>query len=306
MIVWKCLIPAIVACALACGHAAAVDQGVDVVVFDQPVSKNDRRRDYANTLLQAVMERTVRDFGPYRIEHAPVHMERPRLLAALKEGKLVNLTAYPATADWMRALRPVPIPIDMGLQSWRIFLIDAKNQPRLRNVTSLAELARMRAGAGSAWATLLSLQDSHLPVVTGGSYEGLFQMLMAGRFDYLPRGVNEVFAEYDTHHPANPTLAVEDSLLLHDQIPSLFFVSPQAGRLQLRIRAGMEAMLKDGSLERLVLAHHTDDLRRAKLCGRKRYELPNRQLVSPMFARKELWFNPFEARHGFCTALLPR
>ena len=86
----------------------------------------------------------------------------------------------------------------------------------------------------------------------------------------------------------------------------LFFVSPRAARLHLRISAGMEAMLKDGSLERLVLAHHKEDLRRAKLCGRKRLELPNRQLESSMFARKELWFNPFEARHGLCPALLPR
>lgn len=306
MISWKWLIPAIAACALASSHAAAANEDVDVVIFDQPVSKNDRRRDYANAVLHAVMERTVPDFGPYHITHAPVHMERPRLLAALKEGKLVNLTAYPAASDWMRALRPVQIPIDMGLQSWRILLIDAKNQPSLRAVGSLAQLARLQAGAGSAWATLESLRSARLPVTTGGSYEGLFQMLMAGRFDYFPRGVNEIFAEYDTHHPANPTLAIEDSLLLHDQIPSLFFVAPRAVRLHLRISTGMEAMLKDGSLERLVLAHYKDDLRRAKLCGRKRFELPNRQLESSMFTRRELWFNPFETRHGLCPALLPR
>lgn len=293
---------ALAATLLAGGHAAAMD----IVIFDQPVNKADRRREYANAVLNAVMERTKSEFGPYQIKHAAVHMERPRLFEALKEGKLANLTAYPATQDWMRELKPVPIPIDMGLQSWRIFLIDQKSQPALRAAQSLNELAQLRAGAGSAWATLQSLQEARLRVVTGSNYIGMFQMLMAGRFDYLPRGVNEIFAEYDTYKPANPTLAVEETLLLHDQIPSLFFVSPQEPRLHRRITAGMEALLKEGTLERLVLSYHRNDLLRAKLCGRKRFELPNRQLDPALFRRKELWLNPFEARHGFCPALLPR
>jgi hypothetical protein len=297
-----CIRAALAAALLAAGQAAATD----IVIFDQPVSKADRRREYANTLLNAVLQRTVPEFGPYEIRHAAVHMERPRLFEALKDGKLVNLTAYPATANWMRELKPVPIPIDMGLQSWRIFLIDAKTQPALRAVHTLGQLAHLRAGSGSAWATLESLKEAQLSVVTGSSYNGLFQMLMAGRFDYLPRGVNEIFAEYDTHKQDYPALAVEETLLLHDQIPSLFFVAPGETRLHRRITAGMEALLKDGSLERLVLDYHRNDLRRAKLCTRKRFELPNRQLDPALFGRKELWLNPFEARHGFCPALLPR
>lgn len=298
----RCIRAALAAALLAAGHAAAMD----VVIFDQPVNNADRRREYANTLLRAVMERTAPEFGPYQITHATVHMERPRLFAALKEGKLVNLTAYPATPDWMRELKPVPIPIDMGLQSWRIFLIEQKSQPALRQANTLEQLAQFKAGAGSAWATLQSLQEAKLRVVTGSNYNGMFQMLMAGRFDYLPRGVNEIFAEYDTYRPAHPTLAVEETLLLHDQIPSLFFVSPREARLHQRITAGMEALLKDGTLERLVLSYHRNDLRRAKLCARKRFELPNRQLDPALFRRMELWLNPFEARHGFCLALLPR
>ncbi|WP_157200963.1 hypothetical protein [Massilia sp. Root351] len=297
-----CIRALLAAALLEAGHAVAVD----VVIFDQPVSKADRRREYANALLTAVLERTVPEFGPYQIRHAVAHMERPRLFQALKDGDLVNLTAYPATPDWMRELKPVPVPIDLGLQSWRIFLIDAKSQPALRATRTLADLARLKAGSGSAWATLQSLKEAHLTVVTGSSYTGLFQMLMAGRFDYLPRGVNEIFAEYDTHKPDYPALAVEETLLLHDRIPSLFFVAPREKRLHRRITAGMEALLADGSLERLVLQYHRNDLRRAKLCTRKRFELPNRQLDPALFGRKELWLNPFEARHGFCPALLPR
>lgn len=297
-----CIRAMLAAALLAAGQAAATD----IVIFDQPASKADRRREYANALLTAVLERTVPEFGPYEIRHAVLHMERPRLFEALKQGKLINITAYPATPEWMHDLKAVPIPIDMGLQSWRIFLIDEKSQPALRATRTLAQLARLRAGSGSAWTTLQPLQEAHLPVVTGSNYAGLFQMLIAGRFDYLPRGVNEIFAEYDTHKANYPALAVEQTLLLHDQIPSLFFVAPAEARLHRRITAGMEALLKDGTLERRVLDYHRKDLRRARLCTRKRFELPNRQLDPAILARKDLWLDPFDARHGFCPAPLPR
>jgi hypothetical protein len=280
------------------GQAAAVD----VIISDVPASKGDQRRQYSYLLLRAVLERTAPEFGPYKIEHAPAHMERPRMLAALKMGTQANVTTYPADAEWLRELKVVPIPIDMGLQSWRIFLIDAKNQPRLRAMGEAGQLNTLRAGAGSAWVSANALRDNGLPVVAGGSYTGLFQMLMAGRFDYFPRGLNEIYGEFDVYSKTNPTLAVEESLLLHDNIPSFFFVAPSARRLHRRLNTGMEAMLKDGSLERLLLTHFKADLERAKLCTRKRIELPNRLIGPTMLARKEMWFDPFDPRHGLCPA----
>ena len=273
---------------------------MDAVVFDRPASAADHRREYSQALLRQVMERTVPEFGPYSIEYADVHMERPRLLEALKEGKLINVTAYPADAKWLKSLRYVPLPTDMGLQGWRIALIDAGQQERMRKLALPDGLKELTAGVGSVWVTRAALHDNGFKYVTGSNYTGLFDMLMAGRFDYLPRGVNEIFREYDERKKAFPQLAVEDSILLHDNIPSLFFVSPRHPRLYKRIRAGMESLLLDGSLERFVLAHHRSDLRRARLCGRRRIELPNKDLDPAMLARKELWLDPFNTRHGLC------
>jgi len=274
---------------------------VDVAIFDRPASAKDHRRDYSRALLKAVLERTQREYGAFRIEMAPAHMERRRLFAAMKEGQWVNVTAYPASEEWLRELRAVPVPIDLGLQSWRIALIDKRSQPQFRALDA-AQIKLLRAGANSAWVTYRSLQEAGFSVVTGGNYDGLFDMLMAGRFDYLPRGINEIFRELETHRREYPDLAVEESFLLHDQIPSFFFVAPHASRLQARIAAGMEAMLKDGSLERFVLRHHAADLRRAALCERKRIEVPNRELDPALAARRELWLDPFDPRLGFCPA----
>lgn len=283
---------------LAC---AALDaRAVDAVIFDRAASPADLRREYSKALLLQVMERTVPEFGPYTIEYADIHMERPRLLEALKDGKLINVTAYPADAKWLKSLRAVPVPTDMGLQSWRIALIDSKNQERIHKLALPQGLKEMTAGVGAVWVTRTSLHDNGFHYVTGSNYIGLFDMLIAGRFDYLPRGVNEIFQEYDQRKHAFPQLAVEDSIVLHDNIPSLFFVSPRNPRLYERIRAGMESLLKDGTLERFVLEYHRGYLQRAKLCNRRRIDLPNKAIDPAMLARTELWLDPFNPRHGFC------
>jgi hypothetical protein len=286
--------------ALLLALAAFDARAVDAVVFDRAASPADFRREYSKALLQLVLERTVPEFGRYTVDYADAHMERPRLLEALKEGKLINVTAYPADAKWLKSLSYVAVPTDMGMQSWRIALIDGKQQDRIHQLALPGGLKQLTAGVGSVWVTRASLHDNGFRYVTGSNYIGLFDMLMAGRFDYFPRGVNEIFQEYDLRKQAFPQLAVEDSIVLHDNIPSLFFVSPRHPRLYRRIRAGMESLLKDGTLERFVLEHHRNYLLRAKLCKRRRIDLPNKDIDPAMLARAELWLDPFDPRHGFC------
>ncbi|XLZ70030.1 hypothetical protein ABT364_26425 [Massilia sp. SR12] len=295
-----CLAASGLALALACTALEA--HAVDAVIFDRASSPADYRREYSHALLQQVMDRTVPAFGAYTIDYADAHMERPRLLEALKEGALVNVTAYPADAKWLKALRSVPVPTDMGLQSWRIALIDARQQERIRKLAQPDGLKQLTAGVGTVWVTRASLRDNGFRYVTGSSYAGLFDMLMAGRFDYFPRGVNEIFQEYDQRRAAFPQLAIEDSIVLHDNIPSLFFVSPRYPRLHKRISAGMELLLRDGTLERFVLQYHRSFLLRARLCERRRIELPNPDIDRAILARKELWLDPFHPRHGICPA----
>lgn len=272
----------------------------DVVHWNRPVSETDQRRGYAEQLLVAVLERTRPEFGDYLIDYAPVHMERPRQLSEMKDGELLNVTSNPANADWLRELTAIRIPIDLGLQSWRIALIHRKNQGKLHAVQRAADLKRLRAGANSVWVSAATLKDHGYTVVTGNNYEGLFAMLMADRFDYFPRGVNEIFPEFDARTRQHPDLAIDEGLLLYDAAAPLFFVSPKAPRLAARIKAGMESMLKDGALERFLLEHHKPALLRAHLCQRRRIDISLRPPDPAMAARKELWFDPFDPRHGLC------
>jgi hypothetical protein len=273
---------------------------MDVAILDRPSNDMDRRRDYTMVLLKAVLETTRASFGPYRIEMAPFPMERPRLLQEMLKGRNVNIAANPIDAEWMQKLPSVPIPIDLGLQSWRLMLVHDKNQLRVSELAMAGQLRQATAGTGGGWALHHYLVGHGYPTITGNSYEGLFHMLNAGRFDYMLRGVHEVFYEYDAYRERLPHLSVANGVLLHARIPALFFVSPRETRLHRRIQLGMEALLKGGKLERLMLKHYRRDLERARLCERQRIELPGSETSPAIQNRHELWFNPFEPRHGLC------
>ncbi len=293
----QCLMFALVLCQAA--HA------LDHVIVDRPQSALDSRNDYAMRLLQEVLQRTEREYGPYQIDLAPEYMERERMLRELVRGTVVNVIASLAQPRWEQSLISVQIPIDLGLQSWRVALINQKDQQRFRSVQTVDEVKRLSVGVGHGWASHVLLTAEKFNVVTGVNFEGLYEMLNRGRFDYFLRGVNEVFPELDGHQLKYPSLALDDSFVVRLPLPWLFFISPASPRLGERISAGMEAMLKDGSLKRFMLGYHKDFLVRAKLCTRRVFEVPNANVSSVLLARKDVWFNPLDPVNGFCPGKQP-
>jgi hypothetical protein len=254
----------------------------------------------AKELLLEVLERTVPQFGPYAFTQSATHMERGRLLWALKQGKFANVTSVPADTRYLHGLLAVDIPIDMGMQNWRIALIDGRRAGLVAGAALAGRLPALAAGVGTGWVSEQVFIDNDYRHVSGGNYEGLFDMLQAGRFDYFPRGVHEIFQEFDARRGKFPNLDMDQSFLIHVNLPTLFFVSPSEPRLQQRIQAGMEAMLKDGSLERFVLKHFRAALLRANLCRRYRIDLVNKDLLSTFHVRKEALLDPFDPRLGIC------
>ncbi|WP_395401867.1 hypothetical protein ACHMW6_28085 [Pseudoduganella sp. UC29_106] len=121
---------------------------LDVVIFDRPTAPSDHRLDFATAVLRAAMERTTPEFGPYRIDFAVAPMARQRMFQALKDGELINVATSLANAQWARELLPVPVPVDLGLQSWRVALIDASTQPLMNSLAGPAQLKQLRAGVG--------------------------------------------------------------------------------------------------------------------------------------------------------------
>ncbi|HYD97835.1 MAG TPA: hypothetical protein VEH84_00505, partial [Alphaproteobacteria bacterium] len=149
------------------------------------------------------------------------------------------------------------------------------------------------AGLGADWAITKVFEANGLPVEKSGGYEALFGMLAAGRFDYFSRGVTEIMPEYQGRRAAMPELAIEQTQLIYAPLPIYFFVTKGQQSLAARLHTGLEGMVEDGSLDRMVRQHFAEAIGTLKLSQRNVVRIDNPHLPPGVpLARKELWFDP--------------
>ncbi|MDB5815335.1 MAG: hypothetical protein JWN23_2452 [Rhodocyclales bacterium] len=248
-------------------------------------------------LLHEILERTKHQFGPYELKYSDVRIEqRPRLLREMKHGEVVNVTVQPTQPEWESELPVIRIPIDKGIASYRIFLINEEDQPVFSAITNLDQLKAKRLGVDRSWSSYPIYAASGFTMETGNNYEGLFSMLMTHRFDYFPRAIYEAIPEQAGRKESAPNIAVEKSIAIYFPLPRYFFVSPAYPNLAKRIEVGFEMIIKDGTFDRLFMKYHGDLITQAGFCSRRIFEIPNPFLTAETpLQRKELWFDPFRA-----------
>lgn len=232
--------------------------------------------------------------SPLRLTPTPMPMEQERALLNLQKGEHLDVVWSMTSEAREQRLLPVRIPLDKGLFGWRIALLPAGQGDRLRQVYRLADLRRFSAGQGHDWPDTHILRSHGLPVQVSASYASLFHMLKAGRFDYFPRALIEIWDELE--QPRSQGLEVDRHVLLRYPTALYFFFSPQRPELAETVRLGLERALADGDFDRLFNAHFAAPLARAQLHRRRIIDLHNPLLpAATPLARTELWFTAPQA-----------
>lgn len=273
----------------ACLRGAVAEE---VIVMNPNQSASDDRLDYLQLLLTKAMERTIDLYGPYRIEQYPISLTRNRSLALLVKGKITVYVA-PTSRKWEAAAIPVRIPVRKGILGYRLFFIRDKDQTLFSDVSSMKELLKYRIGQGAQWTITQSFKRLGIKVSGGVEYEPLFKMLESGRFDYFPRGLNEIFREFEARKDKIPSLKIEETLSIYIPLPQYFFVSPSRPDLAKRIEIGLLSLLEDGTFDQFFLDYHREDIERARWDSRKIFRLDNLNLPEKTpFHRSEFWYQP--------------
>ena len=246
-------------------------------------------------VLEAALKRTRGAYGDYRlIALPPVPGSRQRH-ELMQEHPPVTIAVFDSSEEETRRLVPVRIPIDRGLLGYRLLLIREGDQGRFDKIRSLADLKPVRFGLMPWWSEVRIMQGAGMPVVEGESYDGLFRMLSAGRFDAFSRGATEISADLKRGRQFAPDLVIERHLLLHYPLPVYFwFTDDTEGRRRAeRVRAGLTAMVADGSLAAMIKDRYRAELAELGLAGRRVIELPNPELdgKDPL-GDGRLWFRP--------------
>ncbi|MEO4046652.1 hypothetical protein AAFN46_06110 [Pseudomonas sp. CAU 1711] len=245
-------------------------------------------------VVEMLHQALARSGGDYRLQPSPRPMPQSRAEQSLEQNDgVVQLMWAMTTRAREQILLPIRIPLYKGLIGWRVPLVRREDKDWLSRVQSLADLKPMRFGQRADWPDTRILRDNGLQVITSQSYDSLFRMLGAGRFDLFPREVVVVWNEQAEAAREGLELEVDEHIVIHYPTAFYFFTSRARADLATAIERGLEAMIADGSYEALFQQHHGATLERARLAQRRVIELENHDLPAQTpFQREELWYRP--------------
>jgi ABC-type amino acid transport substrate-binding protein len=289
--------------ALLLGVLAFAGPGVDpssaadamAYIVHPPESSLDVRYIYHWEILRTALDATTAKWGAYRFEQSELMTEHRQAFELEKATGRLTVMYLSTKPDFERTLIPVRIPVDRNLGGYCILLIRRGDQARIDAVRSVADLRGFTFGLGLGWIDVEILRANGFRVVTGSSYDGLFEMLANRRFDVFPRAAVEVLDEYEQRKEALPDLQIEENLIFYYPLPMYFWFSRTAEgrRLAARAEEGMRKMIADGTYARIFDKHQRQKIERLRLRKRRILSIGN-PLLGPEtpFADKRLWFDP--------------
>jgi ABC-type amino acid transport substrate-binding protein len=266
-----------------------------IYIVHPPESPIDVRYDYHWEILKTALETTIPQWGPYRIERSEFMTERRQAFELKNATGKLTVMYLSTTPELEESLLPIRIPVDRNLGGYNVLLIRKADQPRIDAAHTLDDLRQLTFGLGLGWIDVDILRANGFRVVTGSSYDGLFEMLANRRFDVFPRAAVEILDEYNLRKDALPDLAIEQNLLIYYPLPMYFwFTRTESGRrLAARAEEGMKAMIADGTYDRIFDKYQRHKIESLRLKNRRLLAIDN-PLLGPEtpFADKKLWFDP--------------
>ena len=203
----------------------ALPGGAATYTYLRPEWSDSGRDPYGVALLKLA-------FAKAGVCHTLVYSERSMkqaraVLELERDSGKLDIMITMTSPEREAALLGVPVPLTKGMLGWRIALVRQEKLDQFAGVRSASQLKKFIAGQGHDWPDTAILRASGLPVEVSSSYDGMFKMLEAGRIDYFPRAVQQVFAERERY----PALAVEPHIALRYATDAYFFVNRRNARL---------------------------------------------------------------------------
>ncbi len=257
------------------------------VTYLRPDAAGDDRNRYPLKVLGLALDKAKVD---YELQPSKSNMTQGRALLQMAQGVDVDVVWTMTSKEREEVLLPIRIPLEKGLLGWRIFLIQTKNAGKFANIKSLDDLKKYEAGQGHDWPDTEILRASGLKVKGSPNYDSIFKMLEAGRFDYFPRSVLEIWDEAKSHPDMD--LEIEKTVVVQYPTAQYFFVNKKNTQLAGLIESGLQLALKDGSFDKLFLEEYGEDLKRANLKGRTHFLIGNPLLPAQTpLQDKRLWLS---------------
>jgi len=280
---------------LALTAGAGPQQQEMTYIFNAPESSLDKRYEYHWEILRSALERTRDKWGPARMVKSEPMSEKRQASELRNDTGRLTVMYLGTVPDFEKNLIGIHIPVDRNLGGYNVLLIRKDRRNDFQGISSVEDLRRFSFGLGLGWVDVDILRKSNLKVVTGSSYDGLFEMLLHRRFDVFLRAATEVLEEQEQRQKEMPDLFIEESIVFYYLLPMYFwFPKTVAGeRLAARAEEGMRAMIADGTYDRIFDQYQRPKIERLRLKERKILPIEN-PFVGPETPLRDarLWFDP--------------
>lgn len=267
-------------------------------IYNAPESTLDVRYNYQWEILRTALEKTQSEYGKFVLIPSIPMSEKGQIHELKKNSGALTVMYLDTSPDLEKSLTPIRIPVDKNLVGYRVFLIHKNNKDILKNTKTLDDLKKFTFGLGFGWIDIDIYKANGLEVISGSTYELLFEMLRQKRFDLFSRGVTEIFEEYNAHRTTHPELEIEENVLMFCPQPMYFWFAktPEGAKLAERAEKGMRIMMRDGTYDKIFVKHFKKDIDFLKLNKRTLITLINPFLVKETpLDKKELWFDPLKS-----------
>lgn len=266
--------------------AAPVAAPMEVRYYDRGIK--DARHAYKFELIKKILEVTRPEFGDYKIIPFGEEPSAKRQAVLIGEGKILNLLwASPGTVIAQADVITIPVDILRGLLGYRVCLINPANFPPRDTLTSLEQL---QIAQGLNWVDIEIYKHNGITPKQAPTFEALFEMLAAKRYQCLPLGADEVMYTWRDQKTKFPFLVIEPDILIYYDYPIYLHISKQFPELAVRVKKGLEKLQRTGEFDRLFTQHHAADVAQLQLNQRKIFCLKSPYLPEQGQCEKPLGF----------------
>jgi hypothetical protein len=225
---------------------------------------------YRAELYKLLMDVTRAEFGDYQIQSYTKATASRRQALLISAGDQLNVHwTSPGTPIANANVIKIPVDIQRGLLGYRVCLTNAQSRVPWSSVVDLKSLEQVRIGQVDSWPDFDIYKFNHLNLVGTPSFDGLFEMLAANRFDCLALGVDEAGTIYRDKKAKYASLKIEESLLIHYDFPVYIYVSANRPDIAKRFLRGFEIIQNNGQFDTLFDHYFVRDLAALKLSERR-------------------------------------
>jgi hypothetical protein len=221
---------------------------LDDIYIQPPRSVEDSTHNYYLDLLNKVLPTDTRIITTQR------SMAQKRSMQELNSGDLTLAWSGAISAREADFL-PIRVPLFAGLLGTRVPVIRKDALVQFEQVKTAEDLKALIACQGDQWPDSDILEDNGYKVERVNKFELMYRMLRAGRCDYFPRGITEVYTEVD--HQEDDLVMAYDRIILVYKFPMYFFVGKSNTELEQVLTEALYSYAASGELIEFMKNHET-------------------------------------------------